>query len=59
MNENGQARAWSYDDDELFEDDEKVAACCGQPIRVGQVIQERPAFSMAFYHCDTTDCDES
>jgi hypothetical protein len=55
--QNGEARKWSYGDDDLFDEDEKICDACGGPFVIGQVIQERPAFSLRFYHVDTKDCD--
>ena len=53
---NGQPSPWSRDDVELFKDDEKRCAACDEPFLVGQEVQERPAFSLRFYHVSPRDC---
>lgn len=56
----GRAAPWSRDDEALFRDDEDadeaVCAACNQPLVVGQMVQERPAFSLHFYHARARDC---
>ena len=52
----GNPAPWNRNDAETFEDDEKQCAACGQPFAVGEVVQERPAFSLHFYHVNTRDC---
>lgn len=56
MQADGEIRRWSASDRELFEDEEPVCAVCGDDLQVGQVVQERPAFSLKFFHVDADDC---
>lgn len=51
----GQAKPWTYEDSYGFPD----AACprCGRPLEEGQLVQERPAFSLDFFHVNEADCD--
>ena len=57
MPANGQHKPWSASDQELFpEDEEATCQKCGQALQLGQMVQERPAFSLAFYHDDDKDC---
>lgn len=53
---NGEARPWSESDLSLFEDDEAVCSACDEPLRAGQVVQERPSFSLKFWHVTPGDC---
>jgi hypothetical protein len=57
MPADGQVRPWRTDDAELFESEEEaVCAGCGEPLEEGRRVQERPAFSLRFFHVDAADC---
>jgi hypothetical protein len=52
----GKPSPWTRDDAALFETEEARCARCGERFVVGQVVQERPAFSLRFYHTTPRDC---
>lgn len=57
MPKDGAIRRWNYDDADLLDEDESVCADCGKPFQLDQEVQERPAFSLRFYHVNTDDCE--
>jgi len=56
MEQPGKIARWNYNDDEQFDEEQRACAACGEVFVVGQRVQERPAFSLHFYHTDTKDC---